>query len=310
MIKILAAIPLFNKSATIVRAVTSVLAQTVTCDILVIDDGSTDDSINKLSDIVFNRLKIIEQENHGVSDTRNKAIDYGIKHGYDAIAFLDADDYWLPDHLHNLINLLSALPAADIVAANYKYHQCNNRFTQTTFSGGIIQAQILDPYFDFTHLSSPLYSSNMLLKISENTLRYNSTITHGEDTDFNIRVGMQNKIAFTDKVTAIIELDSSNRSNSVDVSNRTYLDLDQYEKFTDDYSGLKKYLDLNRFALAVEYLSAGSKEKAVELKSKIKFSNLTVKQQLILNSSPAQIRAMRQIQGFLNRRGIRWRTGA
>lgn len=94
--KISAIIPAFNAERTIARALHSVLAQTRPADeILVIDDGSTDkttDAVRAFGD----RVRLITQANAGVSVARNTGIQSA---SGDWIAFLDADDEWLPEKL-------------------------------------------------------------------------------------------------------------------------------------------------------------------------------------------------------------------
>lgn len=89
-------IPLFNKAPYIQRAVESVLKQTFQdFEIIVINDGSTDGG-ELLEGYKDDRIKVISQENQGVSIARNT----GIKHAsYFYIAFLDADDYWHKNYL-------------------------------------------------------------------------------------------------------------------------------------------------------------------------------------------------------------------
>lgn len=91
-------IPTYNRFAVICRAVDSVLRQTRPADeIIVIDDGSTDDTLNKLESRYVQQITIIETPiNSGVSAARNT----GIKHSRgDWIALLDSDDEWLDTKL-------------------------------------------------------------------------------------------------------------------------------------------------------------------------------------------------------------------
>ena len=91
-------IPVFNGSNTIEACINSVLAQKgyVPQKIIVIDDGSSDDSA--LIAINFNNplIKVIKTTNQGVANARNLGIKYSTAKW---IAFLDADDLWLPDKL-------------------------------------------------------------------------------------------------------------------------------------------------------------------------------------------------------------------
>ena len=91
MVKVSVIIPVFNVEKYINECVESVVNQTLTdIEIICIDDGSTDNSLNLLKQIPDPRIKIISQENKGLAAARNE----GIKHATgEYIAFLDADDF-------------------------------------------------------------------------------------------------------------------------------------------------------------------------------------------------------------------------
>jgi glycosyltransferase involved in cell wall biosynthesis len=90
-----AIIPTFNRAAMAVAAIRSVFAQTYKpLECIVVDDGSADDTSSLLEKEFANKIKLIRQENRGVSAARNA----GIKAANGCfIAFLDSDDTWLPE---------------------------------------------------------------------------------------------------------------------------------------------------------------------------------------------------------------------
>ncbi len=90
-------IPTYNRLEMVLRAVDSVLKQHFkNFECIVVDDGSTDETFEKLSLIKDSRLKIVSQKNKGVSAARNKAIDNSCGN---YIALLDSDDEWEPRKL-------------------------------------------------------------------------------------------------------------------------------------------------------------------------------------------------------------------
>lgn len=105
-------IPLYNKAAAITSTIQSVLAQSYPYfEIVIIDDGSSDNSVQKVRLIDDKRIKLISKQNGGVSSARN----YGIRMAkYEYLAFLDADDYWEPSYLEELINLINDFPNAGL----------------------------------------------------------------------------------------------------------------------------------------------------------------------------------------------------
>lgn len=103
--KISAVIPTFNREATVGRAIDSALAQSFPAsEIIVVDDGSTDGT-RKIVEGYGARCRYIGQENAGVSSARNRGVEEA---AFDWIAFLDSDDYWLPEHLSRLMEAVSS----------------------------------------------------------------------------------------------------------------------------------------------------------------------------------------------------------
>src|SRR5687767_7087291 len=91
-----AIVPAFNAQAHIGEAVESILAQTYqSVECLVIDDGSTDGT-SSVVDGFGSHVRLIQQINAGVAAARNR----GVREAKGRfVAFLDADDVWLPDKL-------------------------------------------------------------------------------------------------------------------------------------------------------------------------------------------------------------------
>ena len=109
-------VPLYNKCLYIRRAVESVLAQMVTdFELIAVDDGSTDGSLDALVDIHDTRLRIVRQENTGEGPARNT----GMRMARSAwLAFLDADDAWMLGHLDELIRLAKRFLEAALLSTS------------------------------------------------------------------------------------------------------------------------------------------------------------------------------------------------
>jgi len=107
MINVSIIIPTYNRSELLKRALESVYRQTVSdYEIIVIDDGSTDDTAEMIQTI-FPKVQYIQQENGGVSSARNKGLACAKGQW---LAFLDSDDEWLPHKLEKQLNLLKNHP--------------------------------------------------------------------------------------------------------------------------------------------------------------------------------------------------------
>lgn len=113
-------IPLYNKEAGIATALRSVLAQTYQdFEVVVVDDGSTDDGASIVEHCADPRIRLICQENAGVSAARNKGIAEA-KGEY--VAFLDADDEWMPEFLEEIVTLQHEFPECKAQATNYIFN--------------------------------------------------------------------------------------------------------------------------------------------------------------------------------------------
>src|SRR3990170_3473675 len=112
MSKVSVIIPAYNSARFLPEAIESVLAQTYKdYGIIVIDDGSTDNTKETLEPY-FDKIKYIYQQNQGAASARNTAI----RHSQgEYIAFLDADDVWLPEKLHIQVEYLNNNPGIAMV---------------------------------------------------------------------------------------------------------------------------------------------------------------------------------------------------
>ena len=101
-------IPLYNKEVSIESTIRSVLNQTFTdFEVIVINDGSTDRSCDVVESINDSRIKLIHQDNQGVSAARN----HGIREAnLEWVAFLDGDDLWHAEHLSEFKKKIAAFP--------------------------------------------------------------------------------------------------------------------------------------------------------------------------------------------------------
>lgn len=112
MKKVSVIIPVFNVEKFIAATIQSVLEQTYqNFELLIIDDGSPDRSVEICQQFKDSRIKIISQKNRGLAGARNT----GIRHSEgEYLAFLDGDDIWLPEKLEKHIEHLENSPAVGV----------------------------------------------------------------------------------------------------------------------------------------------------------------------------------------------------
>lgn len=190
-------IPCYNKSDVISVTIDSVLAQTYEdFEIIIIDDGSTDNSIEVINTYKDSRIRLIPQQNSGVSVTRN----IGIKEAIGSwIAFLDADDWWHPNYLKVLVNNINSNPSVQFIGTQFysladkkgwKPNVWVNQPTQSTsrIITNLPKEWILGiPFFT----SSVCIQKNILFKQSE---PFKPRQSQGEDLDLWFRLAEQTSI--------------------------------------------------------------------------------------------------------------------
>ena len=114
-------IPLYNKAATVLRALDSVAAQTFgDFEALVIDDGSTDGGDGLVQAYRDPRFRMIRQANAGPGAARNRGI---AEARGEFLAFLDADDEWLPEYLKESLRLFETSPP-DVATVTSGFVEC------------------------------------------------------------------------------------------------------------------------------------------------------------------------------------------
>lgn len=120
-------IPVYNNETTIERCLISVCKQTYSdIEIIVVNDGSVDNSEEKILSIKDNRIKYLSQQNMGPSVARNKGLE--LSKG-DYILFVDADDYLKPDMLEILFTTAQKNNAQIVNCNIYRMHS-DKKFTQ------------------------------------------------------------------------------------------------------------------------------------------------------------------------------------
>jgi len=207
-------IPLYNKALYIGRALRSVLAQTITdLELIVIDDGSTDDGCNIVKTFTDDRIRLTRQENRGVSAARNRGIDEAKT---DLIAFLDADDEWLPEFLETVIRLRDRNPEAGAYATAYEIQERNGDVYSPKYKHippapweGII------PNYLRSVLAVPIVCSSAVAvpkHVFSDVGGFPLGEYLGEDGDMWLRIALKYPIAFSSRINAIYHKDAHGRA--------------------------------------------------------------------------------------------------
>lgn len=205
-------IPLYNKEKYIVDTIKNVLNQTFqSFEIIVVDDGSTDEGVYKVKQIEDFRVKVISKDNGGVSSARNKGVEEA---KFDYIAFLDADDEWENNHLENILSLIDKYnDVADVFVTNFfaKYSDSKKKVNRIDLTTGIIEnyfQKILNK--PVIHTSSVAIRKTAFYEVGQ----FNAVLSRGEDIDLWIRLAKKYNIAYSDVATSNYLQDANNNSSS------------------------------------------------------------------------------------------------
>lgn len=302
-------IPLYNKQNYIEATLNSVLSQTFQdFEVIVVNDGSTDNSISMVKNIQDTRIKVFEnKKNVGLSETRN--IGVGFAKG-EVIALLDADDIWLPTYLENIKILHDKFPEAKIYGTDYIEKYSDNLALEPEKN---IPKHLKNTYFkidDFFQVSmcqSIFCPSSLAFKknlINDNII-FNPSITFAEDIDFFIKYCSKFKVAYYYNACIEKSLDVPDQITKNRISEKTIPDLDFYESWTNGSCSLKKYLDLYRYIFAYHFKMERSQKKMKSILKNINFKNLSLKQQFILKSPRLVVVLINKLKLLLLKQNIR-----
>ncbi|AEI14044.1 glycosyl transferase family 2 [Flexistipes sinusarabici DSM 4947] len=210
-------IPLYNKEKYIAETIQSVLRQTyANFEIVVINDGSTDQSAETVKCLRDDRIRLIDQENQGVSVARNNGIK-AAKNNW--IAFLDGDDKWERDFLAEIKNAISLDSNFIGYATGYKKQDMQGNIYYPKLKKIPHERGKLNNYFLSSFFGNPIITSssiclNKALLDTNNILNlFPPNIKRGEDLDAWTKLNLKNNIFFINKPLVTIKNVDGNTSN-------------------------------------------------------------------------------------------------
>lgn len=203
-------IPLYNKERQIGSTLRTVLGQTYKdFEIVVVDDGSTDGSAAEVAEFSDPRIRLIHQQNAGVSAARNHGIEEARG---EFVALLDADDEWLPDYLASQMELVGKYPQCDVFATNYQFKDTRGRTTPTILRNLPFDGEhgILSNYFEVASSSHPpLWTSTVMARKSafQSIGGFPGGIKSGEDLLTWARLACRYGIAYDKRALATFNVE-------------------------------------------------------------------------------------------------------
>lgn len=262
-------IPLYNKEAGIATALRSVLAQTYQdFETVVVDDGSTDGSVAIVETFNDQRIRLIHQANAGVSAARNRGIEEA-KGKY--VAFLDADDEWMPGFLEEIRALQKAYPECKAQATNYAF--CSNSIKSSTilrklpFDGEI---GVLSNYFEVACCSHPpVWTSAACIerKLLQEIGGFPIGVKSGEDLLTWARVAVRTQWAYSRKALSVFNIEGyefNERPKRIPAEVDTVgNELKSMYKNNPNIKGLRRYIAHWHKMRSSVYMRLGMKKKSI-----------------------------------------------
>lgn len=201
-------IPVYNGEKTIKQTVESVLNQTIKdLEIIIINDGSQDSTLEIISRIQDCRIKVFSYPNTGSSASRNRGIS---RSSGEYISFIDADDLWIPDKLEAQLKALQENPEA---AVAYSWTDCIDesgnflgKGSYLSFNGNIYANLLLTNFIDS--------GSNVLIRTDAlKRVGYFEESRHfSEDWDLWLRLAASYNFVAVSKPQILYRISSNSKS--------------------------------------------------------------------------------------------------
>ncbi len=273
-------IPLYNKENFIENTLKSVLNQSfIDFEVIIVNDGSTDTSEKKVLQFNDSRIRYFLKENKGVSTARN----YGISVAKsDYISFIDADDYWYPDFLQEMFQNINRFPKEKVFSAAFEIETSKNVISAIYSIDKTSDCELVN-YFEASTKESVIWTSCAVFhkSVFDEIGDFDITIKSGQDTDLWIRIGLVYPILFSWKILAKYIFDKNSLSRKKENLNEK-MNFLKFSKDEKNNPALKKFLDLNRYSLAVKCLLYGDAINYTIFKKSIDFKNLTLKKRILI----------------------------
>lgn len=196
-------IPLYNNAEQIINAIESVQLQKYPVDeIIVVDDGSTDNGAERIAQANLPKVRLIIQNNQGVAVARNT----GVRHAKNPyIAFMNANDQWMPFFTEEMAMLITHFPEAEFYASRYQCIDQHGICADARIRLPYINpyGMLIDNYFSVASRGdTPFVMSSSVIKktLFVETGGFPAGESAGEDQELFVKVALKGPIAYSPNV--------------------------------------------------------------------------------------------------------------
>lgn len=276
-------IPLYNKEQSIQKTISSVLRQSYSkWELIIVNDGSTDDSMKVASSISDSRIRFVNKKNGGVCSARNRGI---LEAKYDYVAFLDADDVWYPSYLEKQSEMIEDFPQAAMWGTNFYETKNGVRSELDTGFTDDFRGYVYH-YFKNRSVSDLFISSSIVIKKNAftNAGVFDERIKYSEDLDMWYRLILNYPVAFSAQHLVEYVQDSENRAMERKIALMDFLPfyVDKYDEYCDHNKDFSYFIHTFTAANLREYYF-GTKEERRQAKivvKKIRYQDIHPKYRL------------------------------
>jgi glycosyltransferase involved in cell wall biosynthesis len=216
-------IPAYNAGKYITETIDSVIEQTyINWELIIVNDGSADNTLSIIENYSAKdkRIAFISKQNTGVSDTRNTGIE---RAKGEFIAFLDADDVWLPSNLEMKVRLLEENGSIDYVFSNML--QADQNLQNRTLAPVGKDANIFEDLLLWNGEVIPGPCSNLVIrkKCLDSGIRFDTSLTTIADQNFTVQLAEKHKGKLINEALWIYRIIPGSMSKSLTVMEKDSL---------------------------------------------------------------------------------------
>ncbi len=252
-------IPVYNSEKYVDEAIHSILNQTYqNIEIIVIDDGSTDESKKVVKRIQSSKIIYVENEqNIGVSATRNKGFE--LANGK-YIALMDADDISVPNRLERQVEFLENNSKYGVVSSYYEQFTNYPFYTKKRIKKTPLDTEIIHVSLLFTNVVCGAASMIRTETLKKNNIKFDTSLQMAEDFDLWKRLSFVARIANLDEVLYKYRIHKNNSMKKMVILDRDFIKVivRSFDHFNFDIRHLfnvdLKLKDINSFVALNEYL--------------------------------------------------------
>ncbi|WP_413199766.1 glycosyltransferase [Nostoc piscinale] len=209
--KISVVIPTYNSEKTIKTTIDSVLSQSFTdFELIVINDGSTDSTLDIVSQIQDARLKVFSFENAGGNVSRNRGLQKAVG---EFVSFLDADDVWTSDKLVSQLEFLQDNIDAKVAYSWTDYIDENGKFlvsgNHITVNGDVYERLLVSNFLE--NGSNPLIYREDLIELGG----FDESLSAAQDWDMWLRLAAKYSFVCVPKVQILYRVSANSLSSNL-----------------------------------------------------------------------------------------------